>query len=611
MGSEAMSALKTEGWRVAFLVLAIALGLSLTWTIPSDIGQSPLWQLLYWYAVLLVATSAFSSQGHTFFMGSSSMAIFRRLAARGRGRRPRAPPRRAHRTSSQVLMPSAFITWIFAVDPQLCRARGHCSPLGGFAYAAWYVSFWSAAFVGYMLRTRHGYGSLVVAVDTCYGPVAAFGFGLALLVRLFNEVWSNTTVVASFYGASYSEAWWVAVALSSGVPLSYVLLGGMRSSLLSDVVQAVLAVSFLFVALGVLTSKYNEAGFEGGLFGYVPTGGNVTNSTGHVIDFKEGGWQEGGWTLLTAGLIQGAWSYPFMDPVLTDRTFLSTPRTMLMSFLVGGGVAFTFIVLFGGIGIYGCSIADPPASGNGAPVGVANALGGATEFFITLVMMSSSLSTLDSTFTAAGKAVALEFGGWLRLPGDKRTHRAPLRPSDAEHVTWYHVQLARVGMVTVAVLGTLYLMVGAEPLSATTASGTTVMGLGPPIFLMLVWRYSDNADDAKGWRRSPLAFLLPFVCGAFFGIATNTPFKLKLFPSVGSGKYAGLLGTNIYGQLVCLGACALGLVIDQFVTPNIIPALAGQRVVAQPTVEHPKTGALVPRGGGGTGDVKIEMGATA
>ena len=128
---------------------------------------------------------------------------------------------------------------------------------------------------------------------------------------------------------------------------------------------------------------------------------------------------------------------------------------------------------------------------------------------------------------------------------------------------------------------------------------------------MLVWRYSDRADDAKGWRRSPLAFLLPFVCGAFFGIATNTPFKLKLFPSVGSGKYAGLLGTNIYGQLVCLGACALGLVIDQFVTPNIIPALAGQRVVAQPTVEHPKTGALVPRGGGGTGDVKIEMGATA
>ena len=33
---------------------------------------------------------------------------------------------------------------------------------GGFAYAAWYVSFWSAALVGYLLRTRHGYSSLVV-----------------------------------------------------------------------------------------------------------------------------------------------------------------------------------------------------------------------------------------------------------------------------------------------------------------------------------------------------------------------------------------------------------------------------------------------------------------
>ena len=91
-------------------------------------------------------------------------------------------------------MPSAFITWIFAKSIHNSAVlAGMYGPLGGFAYAAWYVSFWSAAFVGYMLRTRHGYGSLVVAVDTCYGPVAAFGFGLALLVRLFNEVWSNTS----------------------------------------------------------------------------------------------------------------------------------------------------------------------------------------------------------------------------------------------------------------------------------------------------------------------------------------------------------------------------------------------------------------------------------
>ena len=47
----------------------------------------------------------------------------------------------------------------------------------------------------------------------------------------------------------------------------------------------------------------------------------------------------------------------FMDPVLTDRTFLSTPRTMLLSFFVGGLVAGTFIVLFSSIGIFGSVLA--------------------------------------------------------------------------------------------------------------------------------------------------------------------------------------------------------------------------------------------------------------
>ena len=47
-------------------------------------------------------------------------------------------------------------------------------------------------------------------------------------------------------------SWWWAVVLSSLVPLTYVMMGGMRSSLFSDVVQAAMAVIFLFVILGVI-----------------------------------------------------------------------------------------------------------------------------------------------------------------------------------------------------------------------------------------------------------------------------------------------------------------------------------------------------------------------
>ena len=48
------------------------------------------------------------------------------------------------------------------------------------------------------------------------------------------------------------------------------------------------------------------------------------------------------------------------------------------------------------------------AVNNGSPAQVAAALGGVSECFILLVMMTSSLSTLDSTFTSCAKLIALE-----------------------------------------------------------------------------------------------------------------------------------------------------------------------------------------------------------
>ena len=50
-------------------------------------------------------------------------------------------------------------------------------------------------------------------------------------------------------------------------------------------------------------------------------------------------------------------SYPFFDPVLTDRAFLAKPSTMLGAFLLGGFVAALFIFFFGFVGIYGSAVA--------------------------------------------------------------------------------------------------------------------------------------------------------------------------------------------------------------------------------------------------------------
>ena len=62
---------------------------------------------------------------------------------------------------------------------------------------------------------------------------------------------------------------------------------------------------------------------------------------------------------LTGGLTcpQGCFSYPFFDPVLTDRAFLAKPSTMLGAFILGGFVAAIFIFFFGFVGIYGSAVA--------------------------------------------------------------------------------------------------------------------------------------------------------------------------------------------------------------------------------------------------------------
>ena len=52
----------------------------------------------------------------------------------------------------------------------------------------------------YFIRTRQGYRSLPEAINERYGSMATLAFGLAVLFRLYQEVWSNALVVAGFYG---------------------------------------------------------------------------------------------------------------------------------------------------------------------------------------------------------------------------------------------------------------------------------------------------------------------------------------------------------------------------------------------------------------------------
>lgn len=407
--------------------------------------------------------------------------------------------------SQWALAMSIFISWIFAKSVTNAANLGAAyGVVGGLAYAAYWLSIPVAGLVIYRLRTREGATGLVSFLIGKYGRGAALAFSLAILIRLFNEVWSNTAVVGGYYGASGSAGFIGAALLFTLSVLLYSLKGGLRSSIFSDVIQAVVFVVFLAVVLAFVLPSH-------------PTG--VLLSQGSFA-------LDSGADLLLVALLQ-ALSYPFHDPVLTDRAFITREKTMLKAFIVAGVLGFVAIFAFSLVGVY-ARLEGLAPSGN-VPAQVAQGLGVAGSFAMLVVMVSSAGSTLDSTFTSLSKLVARELplvAG--RLPSPRA------------------MTIGALTMVAFALLGNLPMVAGTDILKATTISGTMVIGLAP-IFLF-----------AGRVGHSPLSFHLAFWTGIALGVLE----LLNLVPAgwaIGTGKYAVLLGVNLYGLTLCTFAFFLPL----------------------------------------------------
>ncbi|EGB09061.1 hypothetical protein AURANDRAFT_63673 [Aureococcus anophagefferens] len=485
--------------------------------------------------------------------------------------------------SSALVGSSAFISWIFAKSiTNASKKGGSYGICGGFGYAAWYLAFPSAAVACYQLR-RKGYKSLPGAIHAKYGTCAVLVFACCVLYRLYNEVWSNSRVIADFYGretknyklddgttetVDASDPWWAAAIIATALPLCYVFAGGMRSSLLSDSAQAFLAVVTLAVVLVAIQyerasnddlRKFAKSYSHWGLFQWVP------KPELSPLSLK------GGMDMFALGAVQGGFSYAFFDPVLTDRCFLADPKTMARCFTVGGFAAAWFITLFSIIGVHGSMLGKCVSAGYcdssdlrgadvaqvtaGAPHAVAQTLGTVLFSFINIIMVTSGISTLDSTFTSVAKLVGPDVHGFL-------TTGKPMPLADA---TKDHVNIGRAAMVLVAVVGTLPLLDNPAELDATTVAGTIVMGLGAPIYMLALL---PKQLEWKGTR--PLAFLVPVLtCAAlgicfrlstakdkhkelkYPGIAKNIDFS---YLNVGEGVYRTYLGINILGACISLGA---------------------------------------------------------
>ncbi|MDB5810666.1 MAG: sodium:solute symporter [Betaproteobacteria bacterium] len=401
---------------------------------------------------------------------------------------------------------SIFISWIFAKSVTNAANLGAAyGVVGGLAYACYWLSIPVAGFVIYRLRTRHGAKGLVSFLISRYGRGAAIAFTLAILIRLYNEVWSNTAVVGAYYGKPGTTTFIAAALLFTLAALCYSLKGGLRSSIVTDVIQSVLFVLVMAVVLALVLPQYG-----------LPT---LLSKGDFHLDM--------GVDLLLVALLQ-VLSYPFHDPVLTDRGFITEEKHMLRAFIIAGIAGFICIFAFSLVGVH-AKLEGLPA-GDNMPGEVARAFGVIPYMLMTLVMILAAGSTLDSTFASVAKSIGQEAPTLVgRAPGNNA------------------VKIGLWTMIAFAVLGNLPMIAGTDILKATTLSGTMVIGLAPIFILAPLVRYSPAS----------------FHCAFWPGVALGILFAFNVIPqswAIGTGKYALLLGTNLYGLAICCAGFLLPLV---------------------------------------------------
>ncbi len=428
------------------------------------------WGLVVMSSLALYAISPRAATSESFFRGVSKTA---------------------ERPGVLMLTFSLVISWIFAKSIANAANLGMSFGIvGGLAYATYYFSFLVAGIVIYKIRSQSSFTSLHQLLHSKFGRIAVLVFSLVISIRLLNEVWSNTAVIGSYFGETGTPQYIGAVIVFTSLTLAYALKGGLRSSLITDMIQMVLFGILLFVVLGII----------------IPKQGSITPF------FASGKWTMAtGLNLLIVAAIQ-VFSYPFHDPVLTDRGFISDKKTTLKSFIAATGIGFLCILLFSFIGIYGGMLG---LEGQAA-VEVSRTFGLVMMLITNFIMITSAASTLDSTFSSVSKLAVVDL---VRKKSGITLSRG------------------RWVMAITAIGGSLPLFFAPEIISATTISGTMVLGLAP---VFLFWKLP--------------APTISFHFSVWSGIAAGLILTFGLLPEslyLTSGKYADLLAINIYATIIC------------------------------------------------------------
>lgn len=434
------------------------------------------WGFLVLYGVIMYLFSPKARTVGSFFKGEDSL---------GRS------------VSTPLLISSIFISWIFAKSiTNAANLGAQYGIVGGVAYATYWLCIPVAGFVIYRLRRKFGAKTMVEFLTTNYGKWAAFAFSAAILIRLFNEIWSNTAVVGGYYGKNGSTLFILAALIFTLITLVYALRGGLRGSIMTDVVQTLV---FIVLLVWVMSDIIPQS--------------SITTL------MSTGSWKlDAGVDLLLVAALQ-LFSYPFHDPVLTDRGFICEEKLMLKAFVIAGILGFIAIVLFSFVGIH-AKLIGLEASSN-VPAALATSMGVGAMLLMTVIMVIAAGSTLDSTFASLSKLVGKDLA---ELAG----HSLGIKS----------ISVGMIAMVAFAIFGNIPMLLGSDILKATTISGTMIIGLAP-VFML----HGLVKPTALGFH---LSFWIGILAGVLLVLGV-----LPTFLKIGHGASAMLLGVNFYGLILC------------------------------------------------------------
>lgn len=344
---------------------------------------------------------------------------------------------------------SQVTTWIFARSIMNAAILGYFFGIAGaLAYAAYYLSFLTGAWIIASLRWRHGFDSVQGFLADRFGVAGPAAYNFVTGVRLLSEVFANLLVIGMLFGPAGSFAYIAAICAVGVITLIYSGLGGLHASIRTDMFQMVVFGVVLVILLGLSLG----AGFNAGA---------IAASTPDI--------ENPGWVLLAVALTQ-IWSYPLHDPVMMDRGLIADRKTTMASFYHAAWISILCILAFGLIGVH-AGLAKAP--GEALIVTMTRIYGELPIILFNIALIVSCMSTLDSTLASAAKLSVFDMRSAAPTARNGR----------------FAMALFLAGGLAMVFLGSKDLF------SAVAVSGTASMFLAPVVFFSL-WM---GRKDVPAW----------------------------------------------------------------------------------------------------------------